>query len=75
MLLIAFVLPTGDLGYLNCSAHNLDLQKLLEVHSLNEVDRTLSLSTRPDMLGISNRDLSHFSASLSNVRAPELRAA
>ena len=67
MLLIAFILPTGDLGYLNRSAPNLDMQKLLEVHSLDEVDRTLSLSTPPDMLGINNRDLSDFSMSLSNT--------
>ena len=67
MLLIAFVLPISDFGYVNHSATNLDLQKLLEVHSLDEMDRTLSLSTPPDMLGINNRDLSDFSVSLSNT--------
>ena len=67
MLLIAFVLPISDFCYLNHSAPNLDLQKLLEVHSLDEMDRTLSLSTPPDMLGINNRDLSDFSVSLSNT--------
>ena len=67
MLLIAFVLPISDFGYLNHSAPNLDLQKLLEVHSLDGVDRTLSTSTLPDMLGINKRDLSDFSVSLSNT--------
>ena len=66
-LLIASVLPTSDLDYLNRSAHKLGLQTLLEVHSLEEMDRALSISTPPDMLGINNRDLSDFSVSLSNT--------
>lgn len=66
-LLIAAVLPTSDLDYLNRAAHKLGLQTLLEVHSDEEMERALSISTPPDMIGINNRNLNDFSVSIANT--------
>lgn len=67
-LLIAAVLPNSDLKYLIKVAQGLGLQSLIEVHSVAELQRVLSL---PDlstcMLGINNRDLGTFKVDLHNT--------
>lgn len=67
LLLIAAVLCDTDLRLLSSLAHQLGMQVLVEVHTLAELDRILSLFT-PDMIGINNRNLEDFSVDLNNTQ-------
>ena len=66
ILLIAAVLPNSDMAYLIKVARTLQLQCLIEVHTVAELERILSLpSLEGCMLGINNRDLQTFKVDLA----------
>jgi len=65
VLLIAAVLPDSDLVYFSKIAHSLDMQVLIEVHTLAELDRVLGLDVKLDMVGVNNRNLKDFSVDLN----------
>lgn len=67
LLLIAAVLCDADLCSLFALARRLGMQSLVEVHTLPELDRVLSLLT-PDLIGINNRNLKDFKVDLDNTR-------
>jgi indole-3-glycerol phosphate synthase len=64
VLLIVAALPEpGELERLLDTAHSCQLDVLVEVHTLEELDR--ALSTDAQIIGINNRDLSSFRVDLS----------
>lgn len=66
ILLIAAVLTNSDLEYLIKVASTVGLQCLIEVHTVRELERVLSLPTLEGcMLGINNRDLQTFKVDLA----------
>jgi indole-3-glycerol phosphate synthase len=67
LLLIAAVLCDSDLRMLFELASSLGMQSLIEVHTLGELDRVMSLLT-PDMVGINNRNLETFKVDLGNTQ-------
>ncbi len=79
MLLIAAVLCDSDLKTLSQMASSFGMQSLIEVHTLSELDRVMTLLT-PDMIGINNRNLENFEVDLGNTqrllaaRGEQLRA-
>jgi indole-3-glycerol phosphate synthase len=62
ILLIAAVLPKEKIVSLAKLAHSLDMEVLLEVHSMQELND--SLTPDVDLIGVNNRDLSTFQVSL-----------
>ncbi len=62
VLLIAAMLPAGEIGRLNDFAHYLGLQTLVEIHDASEA---ASIPADADMVGINNRDLTSFHTDLS----------
>jgi indole-3-glycerol phosphate synthase len=58
MLLIVAALETGQLREFMALAHELGMAALLEVHTVEELERVLPL--RPRLLGVNNRDLRTF---------------
>lgn len=62
VLLIAAVLDTDRLKALSSAARSLGLQVLLEIHSLEELER--SLIDTVDAIGVNNRNLNDFTVSL-----------
>ncbi|KAG7670467.1 putative Indole-3-glycerol phosphate synthase, chloroplastic [Nannochloris sp. 'desiccata'] len=68
ILLIAAVLPNSDMEYLIKVARAINLQCLIEVHTIKELDRILTLPTLEGcMLGINNRNLQNFEIDLANT--------
>ena len=70
VLLIAAILSDKDLRYFLKIAALVGMATLIEVHTLEELDRVLSLSDlQPDrqMIGINNRDLETFSVDLDTT--------
>jgi indole-3-glycerol phosphate synthase len=68
ILLIAAVLPNSDMEYLIKSARSVGLQCLIEVHTVEELERMLALKDLEGcMLGINNRDLQTFKVDLANT--------
>jgi indole-3-glycerol phosphate synthase len=68
ILLIAAVLTNSDLEYLIKVARGINLQCLIEVHTVKELDRMLKLpSLEGCMLGINNRNLQTFEIDLANT--------
>ena len=68
ILLIAAVLPNSDMAYLIKVARTLDLQCLIEVHTVKELERMFALpSLEGCMLGINNRNLETFKVDLANT--------
>lgn len=68
ILLIAAVLPNSDMAYLIKAARSVDLQCLIEVHTISELERVLSLPKLEGcMLGINNRNLEDFSVDLKTT--------
>lgn len=63
VLLIASLLSAKELASLNDCAHELHLQTLVEVHSLEEVSK---VPVDADMVGVNNRDLTSFSTDIEN---------
>ena len=66
VLLIAAGLPARQLHTLADFAHSLNLEVLLEVHSLEELQ--LNLSTQADLIGVNNRNLKTFEVNLDISR-------
>jgi indole-3-glycerol phosphate synthase len=66
VLLIAALLSDADLGYLAKVVQRLGMTPLVEVHTLEELDRVLAW---PDieLVGINNRDLRTFAVDLSTT--------
>lgn len=68
VLLIAAVLADKDLSYFVQIAHALGMNALVEVHTLEEMDRVLALPSI-SLIGINNRDLGTFETSLTTTGA------
>ncbi|MGV0025063.1 indole-3-glycerol phosphate synthase TrpC [Phormidesmis priestleyi] len=66
VLLIAAILPDKDLQYFLKIIKGLGMTALIEVHTLEELDRVLSLEG-VTMVGINNRDLKDFSVDLQTT--------
>ncbi|MEO1636012.1 MAG: indole-3-glycerol-phosphate synthase TrpC, partial [Cyanobacteria bacterium J06631_9] len=67
VLLIVAVLCDQDLQDLHSLAAQLGMRALVEVHTLEEIDRALALPGIA-LLGINNRDLEDFSVSVKNTQ-------
>jgi indole-3-glycerol phosphate synthase len=66
ILLIAGILSDQDLQYFVKIANNLKMAALIEVHSLEQLDRVLSLDGVA-LVGINNRNLEDFSVDLQTT--------
>ncbi|ADI62749.1 indole-3-glycerol phosphate synthase TrpC [Trichormus azollae] len=66
ILLIAGILSAQDLQYFVKIANNLKMAALIEVHSLEQLDRVLSLDG-VTLVGINNRNLEDFSVDLQTT--------
>jgi indole-3-glycerol phosphate synthase len=66
VLLIAAILSDQDLQYFVKIANALSMTPLIEVHTLNELDRVLSLDG-VTLVGINNRNLEDFSVDLQTT--------
>ncbi|MBD2294387.1 indole-3-glycerol phosphate synthase TrpC [Anabaena sphaerica FACHB-251] len=66
ILLIAAILSDQDLQYFVKIANNLKMAVLIEVHSLEELDRVLALDG-VSLVGINNRNLEDFSVDLQTT--------
>ena len=66
ILLIASVLKYEEIKDLSNLAKKLDLEILLEVHNLEELEKSIMPSI--DMIGVNNRNLKNFEVSLDNSR-------
>jgi len=66
ILLIAAILSDRDLGYFIKIARALNMTPLVEVHSLEELDRILALEG-VTLVGINNRNLENFSVDLETT--------
>jgi indole-3-glycerol phosphate synthase len=62
ILLIAAVLTRAEIKHLSEFAHSLGLEVLLEVHDLEELEKSIMPSL--DMIGVNNRNLKTFEVSL-----------
>jgi len=65
VLLIAAVLPMGDLTRLHEAIVDLAMTPLIEVHNRHELEQALELD--PKVIGINNRNLADFSVSLETT--------
>ena len=66
VLLIAAILSDKDLSYFVQIAHALGMNALVEVHTLDELDRVLALPSIA-LVGINNRNLETFETSLATT--------
>lgn len=67
VLLIAAILGDRDLQYFSKIVRALGMTALVEVHTLEELDRVLAIDGI-DLIGINNRNLQDFSVSLDTTR-------
>lgn len=67
ILLIASILPNKDLQYFLKIVKALGMTALIEVHTLDELDRVLSLD-EVRLIGINNRNLKDFSVDLNTTQ-------
>jgi indole-3-glycerol phosphate synthase len=65
VLLIAAVLPGGDLAELLALAHDLGMNALVEVHS--EAELAHALAANPRIIGVNNRNLQTFKVDFANT--------
>ncbi|MGB3241059.1 MAG: indole-3-glycerol phosphate synthase TrpC [Geitlerinemataceae cyanobacterium] len=66
ILLIAAILPDRDLQYFLKIAKTLGMAALVEVHTLEELDRVLAIEG-VNLIGINNRNLEDFSVDLNTT--------
>ncbi len=66
ILLIATILSDNDLQYFLKIAKTLGMTALVEVHTLEELDRVLALNG-VELIGINNRNLQDFSVDLQTT--------
>ncbi len=64
ILLIAAILTPAEIKNLAALAKSLELNVLLEVHNLEELER--SIDTNLDAIGVNNRNLADFTVSVQN---------
>jgi len=67
VLLIAAILENKDLNYFVKITKALGMIPLIEVHTLEELDRVLAIEVT-ELIGINNRNLEDFSVSLSTTK-------
>ena len=67
VLLIAAILKDADLKYFLKIIHSLGMTALIEVHSLEELDRVLKIEG-VKLIGINNRNLEDFTVDLANTK-------
>lgn len=67
VLLIAAILPDQDLKYFSKIINVLGMSALIEVHTIEELDRVLALED-VNLIGINNRNLEDFSIDLETTR-------
>lgn len=67
ILLIAAVLEDKDLNYFVKIVKGLGMTPLIEVHTLEELDRVLAIES-VELIGINNRNLEDFSVSLETTK-------
>lgn len=67
VLLIAAILPDETLQYFLQMVQSLDMTALVEVHTLEELDRVLALSNL-QLVGINNRNLENFTVDLNTTK-------
>ncbi len=67
VLLIAAILQDIDLTYFLKIIHSLGMNALIEVHSLEELDRVLEIEG-VKLIGINNRNLEDFTVDLNNTQ-------
>jgi indole-3-glycerol phosphate synthase len=67
VLLIATVLKDTDLRYFLKIIHSLGMTALIEVHTLEELDRVLTID-EVKLIGINNRNLENFIVSLETTK-------
>jgi len=67
VLLIAAILKDSDLRYFLKIIDNLKMTALIEVHTLEELDRVLSIDG-VKLIGINNRNLENFEVSLDTTK-------
>lgn len=68
VLLITAILKDSDLNYFLKIIHGLGMTALIEVHTLEELDRVLTLDG-VQLIGINNRNLEDFSVTLDTTKA------
>lgn len=66
VLLIAAILSDQDLKYFSKIIHSLGMTALIEVHSLEELDRVLALDS-VKLIGVNNRNLEDFTVDLKTT--------
>ncbi len=66
VLLIAAILKDSDLSYFLKIIHSLGMNALVEVHSLEELDRVLKIDG-VKLIGVNNRNLEDFTVDLANT--------
>lgn len=66
VLLIAAILSDKDLRYFTQIAQALGMRTLVEVHTLDELDRVLAIETI-QLIGINNRNLENFETTLTTT--------
>lgn len=66
VLLIAAILPDRDLRYFIRIAQGLGMRVLIEVHTLEEMDRVLALDN-VQVIGVNNRNLEDFSVNIETT--------
>ncbi|MBL1209460.1 indole-3-glycerol phosphate synthase TrpC [Geminocystis sp. GBBB08] len=67
VLLIASILTDNDLRYFLKIIHSLKMTALIEVHTLEELDRVLTID-EVKLIGINNRNLENFTVTLNTTK-------
>lgn len=65
ILLIASCLSDSQMEELYSAAKDMDLESLIEIHSLDELERVMKLE--PSLIGINNRDLTTFTVDINTA--------
>ena len=73
VLLIASVLSHSELRDMASYAHHVGLEILVEIHSLDELDKVIHIS--PDMLGVNSRNLADMSTDVAHTESLGLEVA